>query len=113
MANPDRTSLTGEVEVDETWIGGKQTDLKGGRQSAGRKALLVAVAVERRYKVVTPGMPLPRNHAYLGRLRLEVIPDSTAATLHAFIARNIAPGAMIVSDGWQGYRTVGTAVTAK
>jgi hypothetical protein len=111
MVNPDRTSLTGEVEVDETWIGGKQTDLKVGRQRAGRKALLVAVAVERRYKVVTPGMPLPRNHAYLGRLRLEVIPDSTAATLHAFIARNIAPGAMIVSDGWQGYRNLSPAYT--
>jgi hypothetical protein len=77
MVNPDRTSFTGEVKVDETWIGGKQTDLKGGHQSAGRKALLVAVAVERRYKVVTPGMPLPRNNAYLGRLTEQTHSAST------------------------------------
>lgn len=47
MVNPDRTPLSGEVEVDATWVGGKQAGLKGGRQKKDRKALLVVVAVER------------------------------------------------------------------
>lgn len=64
MVNPDRTKLAGTIEVDETWIGGKQAGLKGGRQRRDRKALLVAIAVERGEKA-------------LGRLRLEVVPDAS------------------------------------
>jgi transposase-like protein len=90
MVNPDRSPLSGEVEVDETWVGGKQAGLKGGRQRKDRKALLVVVAVERRSDA-------------LGRLRLEVIPDASQATLRDFITRNVAPGSTIVSDAWTGY----------
>ncbi len=90
MVNPDRSRLAGTVEVDETWVGGAQVGLKGGRQRKGRKALLVAVAVERRTKT-------------LGRLRLEVIPDDTAATLGGFVVRNVEPRATVVSDAWSGY----------
>jgi len=90
MVDPDRIRLAGTVEVDETWVGGKQVGLKGGRQRKGRKALMVVVAVERREKS-------------LGRLRLEVVPDDTFETLGAFIARNIEPGSTVVSDAWPGY----------
>jgi ribosomal protein L37AE/L43A/transposase-like protein len=90
MVDPDRSRLAGTVEVDETWVGGKQVGLKGGRQRKGRKALMVVVAVERREKS-------------LGRLRLEVIPDDTFETLGAFIARNIESGSTVVSDAWSGY----------
>lgn len=90
LIDPNRSQLTGTVEVDETWVGGKQAGLKGGRQRKGRKALMVAVAVERR-----------ANN--LGRLRLEVVPDDTATTLEAFVVRNIAPGSTVVSDAWTGY----------
>src|SRR6266403_4661226 len=48
MINLERESLRGEVEVDETWIGGTQAGLKGSRQLKGRKAALVLVAVEKR-----------------------------------------------------------------
>ena len=90
MVNPNRSRLSGTVEVDETWVGGRQAGLKGGRQRKNRKALMVAVAVERREKS-------------LGRLRLEVIPDDTSQTLEAFIIRNVQPGSIVVSDAWSGY----------
>jgi len=93
MVNPDRRKLTGTVEVDETWVGGKQAGLKGGRQRLGRKALLVAVAVERGDKT-------------LGRLRLEVIPAASQETLGDFVARNIEPGSTVVSDAWTGYEAL-------
>jgi transposase-like protein len=64
--------------------------LKGGRQRKGRKALLVAVAVERRTRA-------------LGRLRLEVIPDDTASTLGGFVMRKVEPRSTVVSDAWSGY----------
>jgi transposase-like protein len=93
MVNPQRLQLSGTVEVDETWIGGKQAGLKGGRQQQNRKALLVAVAVERRAKG-------------LGRLRLQVVPNASQETLTAFITANVASGSTIVSDAWSGYEAL-------
>ncbi len=103
MVNPDRSKLTGEVEVNETWVGGRQAGLKGGRQRRDRKALLVAIAVERRDKRLSPGKRVPKYRHYLARLRLEVVPDGSRATLGAFIARNVEPGATIISDAWPSY----------
>ena len=48
MVNLAREPLQGEVEVDDTWIGGEQAGLRGSRQLKGRKAALVLVAVEKR-----------------------------------------------------------------
>src|SRR5205823_6469286 len=41
MVNVAREPLHGEVEIDETWIGGTQAGLRGSRQLKGRKAALV------------------------------------------------------------------------
>ena len=61
MVNAAREPLHGEVEVDDTWIGGPQAGLRGSRQLKGRRAALVMVAVEKRGK---------RS----GRVRMSVIP---------------------------------------
>lgn len=89
MVDANRQPLKGTVEIDETFIGGEQLGLRGGRQLTGRKALLVAVAVEVRGKGS-------------GRVRAEVIPDATAPTLSRFIVRNIEPGSSVLSDGHRG-----------
>jgi transposase-like protein len=89
LTRPDRELLSGTVEVDETYIGGEETGLKGGR-AKGKKAL-VAVAVEERE---------PRGY---GRCRMETIVDASHVTLHRFITENVAPGSTIITDGWNGY----------
>jgi len=86
MVNAAREPLRGDVEVDDTWVGGPQPGLRGSRQLKGRKAALVAVAVEKR-------------GTRTGRARMVVIPDFQATTLLAFIKRNIAQGSTIYSDG--------------
>src|SRR5205814_5815091 len=43
MVNNAREPLRGEVEVDETWIGGEQAGLRGSRQLKHRRAALVLV----------------------------------------------------------------------
>ena len=48
MVNATREPLHGEVEIDDTWIGGSQSGLRGSRQLKGRKAAIVLVAVEKR-----------------------------------------------------------------
>lgn len=86
MVNVAREPLHGEVEIDDTWIGGPQAGLRGSRQLRGRRAALVLVAVEKR-------------GAKSGRLRMAVIPDFKATTLTAFIKQHIAPGSTIYTDG--------------
>ena len=92
MVNADRELLTGTVEIAETFIGGEQLGLRGGRPLTGRKALMVAIAVEVR-------------GSGSGRCRAEVIPDATAPTLSQFIVRNIAQGSTVLSDEHRGYQS--------
>lgn len=90
MVNAGREALYGKVELDETWVGGPQAGLKGSRQLRGRKAALVLVAVERRGRAA-------------GRVRMEVIPDFAWPTIRAFVARNIAKGATVYTDGLMSF----------
>ena len=88
MVRPGRDLLRDKVEVDETYVGGPEIGLRGGRQM-GHKALVVA-AVEVR-------------GAGSGRVRLKVVPDATASSLSGFVKANVATGAIVMTDAWQGY----------
>jgi transposase-like protein len=90
LVRPGRDRLAGTVEVDETYIGGEEPGLRGGR--ARGKKVLTGIAVEVRE---------PRG---LGRCRMAPLADASAASLHAFVADHVEPGATVVTDGWQGYR---------
>ena len=90
MVNFARERLRGEVEIDDTWIGGTQAGLRGSRQLKGRKAALAIVAVEKRSRVS-------------GRVRMAVIPDFKSATVNAFIQQNVASGSTIYTDGLKSF----------
>lgn len=89
LVRPGREQLSGTVEVDETYIGGEEPGLRGGR--AKGKKVLTCIAVELRE---------PKG---LGRCRIQPIDDASSASLHPFVTDHIAPGTTIVTDGWQGY----------
>ena len=86
MVRPGRDRLSGEVEVDESFIGGI-----GGAEgrSTATKALIVVAA-----EAVGRG---------IGRVRMRRIPDASAASLGAFVQDAIEPGSVVVTDGWHGY----------
>jgi hypothetical protein len=92
MVAPDRSPLSGLVEVDETTIPHRRTDdpPAGGRGRSHDGKMLVAGAVE-----IVGNAP--------GRVRLAAIADCSAETLHAFIRADIANGATVKTDGWPGY----------
>lgn len=92
LVRPGRERLAGAVQVDETFIGGEEPGLRGGR--AKGKKWLVNVAVE---------VKEPRG---FGRCRMAPIPDATAATLRAFLVDHVEPGATVITDGWQGYHGI-------
>jgi transposase-like protein len=90
MVNAFRDPLRGEVEVDDTWIGGEQAGLRGSRQLKNRRAALVLVAVEKRGRAS-------------GRARMSVISDFKATTILRFLGQNVAPGSTIYTDGLKSF----------
>jgi len=87
MVRSGRDRLSGIVEVDETYIGGKKPG-KRGRGAAGKE--LVVIAVEDKGK-------------YLGRIRLRRVPDASAASLTPAVEEGVQPGSVVRTDGWNGY----------
>jgi hypothetical protein len=93
MLAPGRSPLAGLVEVDETEIAcrGKNDPITGGgRRHQGKMLIVGAVEVE-------DGGLGP------GRICLSQMPDCSAASLHAFLAANLAFGTTAKTDGWSGY----------
>lgn len=85
-ANP--TPLTGIVEVDETWIGGKKRGVGSGSKKG---KTLVAGAVQRE-----------------GPIRLQVVQGQDRLTLHRFIGKHVDDKAeAIYTDEWPAYIGVG------
>ena len=88
MVDPNRSPLSGMVEVDETYIGGEAAFGEHGRSTAKKAA--VACAVER------VGMKT-------GRCRLAVIENCTKKTLHEFVQGTLKTDTTVHTDGWRGY----------
>lgn len=90
MVRPGRDQLTGSVEVDETYVGGLGAKVRG-RGAKGKS--IVAIAAEIRGRGT-------------GRIRMSMIPDVSATSLHGFILNNVTKGAEIKTDGWPGYNGI-------
>ncbi len=92
MVRPERDRLLGEVEVDETFIGGKE--IGKGKQGRGAETkTLVVVATECIGKRI-------------GRVRFKCIPEASGEYLLQFINENIKQGSTIITDGWTGYSSL-------
>jgi transposase-like protein len=91
MVRPGRDSLGGQVEVDETYVGGAEGGVVG-RLTA--KKAIVAIAVEVSQKKI-------------GRVRMRRVHDVSAKSLSSFIRSCVTPGTIVSTDGWVGYNQVG------
>jgi hypothetical protein len=89
LMRPGRDRLAGTVEVDETFIGGQEHGLRGGRQPG--KKVLTGIAA---------GISEPTG---IGRCRMAVLADACAASLRPFVAGNVEPGTRVITDGWVGH----------
>ena len=87
MVRPGRDRLSGTLEVDETYIGGKRPG-KRGRGAEGKSLVLVAVEDK-------------DNH--IGRIRLRRIPDAGAESLRPAVQETVEPFSIVRTDGWSSY----------
>ncbi len=89
--------LGGEVEVDETFIGGKAknrslSERKANRESGNKTSGIAG-------KAIVMGL-LERG----GELRAGVIPDTKKDTLEGVVQYHVKPGAKVYTDEHHGYR---------
>ena len=88
MVFPDRKPLSGTIELDETYIGGKKP---GARGRGAKGKTIVAVAVE------------DKGEEGFGRIRLETIDDASTKSLVTFLKNNVEKGSRLRTDGWTSY----------
>lgn len=88
MVRPGRERLSGLVEVDEVFLGGVRPGIRG-RGALGKVLILVAVE--------------DKGKKGIGRIRITIIPDASAASLWKAIETMIEPGSTIRTDEWSGY----------
>jgi len=86
MVRQGREKLSGLIEVDETYIGGKEAGT--GKQGRGaEEKSLVVVATECIGKKI-------------GRVRFKIITDASTDNLLQFVEDNIEYGSEVITDGY-------------
>jgi len=88
MVDTERKQLSGNVEVDETFIGGVK---QGGKRGRGSEKSIVVIAIE----IIDP--------KGFGRVRMRHIPDASGESLIPFVCDVVAPNSAVHTDGWSGY----------
>ena len=89
MVRDGRSLLSGNVEVDETLVGGKEKGGKRGRGAGKKSIVLIAVEVHE-----------PMG---FGRVRMQRVSDASGDSLIPFVCKNVKPGSVIMTDCWKGY----------
>lgn len=89
MVRPNRERLSGNVEVDETFVGGVSHGGKRGRGAASKSIVVIGVETHE-----------PKG---FGRTRMRVVDSGAAADLVPFVCDSVETGAVILTDGWRGY----------
>lgn len=99
MHEDDETPLSGEVEMDETFVGGKAKNMHKAKLAKRGKHLSEPGTFKG--KAIVVGM-LERK----GRIKAEVVESRTRGVLHGIAHTSIAPGSTLITDEHHPYRGV-------
>ena len=91
MIRLESPKLSGTIEVDEGFLGGKTT---GGKRGRGTTRPMIITGVEL------------KEHGQLGRIKMIPINDASSNSLHPFVENNIEQGSKIITDDWNGYNGI-------
>lgn len=91
MQNGSIEKLGGAVEADETYVGGKAANMHLGKRHVQGRGAVGKTAV----------VGLLERH---GELRVMVVMDTKASTLHRTVRTHVVPGSKLYTDHNMGYR---------
>jgi transposase-like protein len=89
VASQSPEMLKEEVQVDETFVGGKDKNRHANKKKGHEGKAMVFGALETG-----------------GKIKTKVLPDNTSVSLKGAIKESIHPGSIMVSDDNRGYSTV-------
>jgi transposase-like protein len=89
MVRPGRDRLHGNVEVDESLVGGISTGGKRGRGAENKELVVLAVEIH-----------APKG---FGRIRMKCIDDASSDSISTFLSEAVELGAIILTDAGRGY----------
>jgi len=92
-------TLSGDVELDESFVGGKPRE--SYRREVAAKGWNMQTAYWDRKAVVFGAVERG------GKIRASVVPNSRGKTLHAKINESVLPESMIYTDDFKAYRQLG------
>lgn len=92
MAKENNQKLSGEVEIDETFVGGKNKNRHKDKK--------VPKSQGRSYKDKTPVFGAIERR---GKIFARVVPNTQAETLVPIVKKNVEVGSSVYTDGW-GYK---------
>lgn len=84
--------LSGEIEVDEAYYGGKQK----GRRGRSAKGKTIVLGFKQRAK-----------NGERARAKTVVIPNVEEGTLNKAVIKHVKPGSIVYTDGFRGYNSLG------
>ena len=84
-----RDFLSGDIEVDESYFGGKRKG-KRGRGAAGKVPVFGLLKLS-------------------GKVYTKIIPDAKSSTLMPIIQSRVKPDSIVYSDCWRGYNVLDTS----
>jgi transposase-like protein len=99
MVSDTRSRLEGNVEADETIVGGPVKGKRGRGVTASATNTLVFGAVEVIPYVDKRGRAAERA----GRIRLAIARSADEESIGRFLMQNVAEGSVVGTDGWKGY----------
>jgi transposase-like protein len=85
--------LSGTIEADETFIGGKEGNKHKNKKTEGTQGRSVQT------KTAVAGL-VERG----GEIRAKIVPDTTGSNLRKFVYENVEKGSQLHTDEWWGYK---------
>jgi transposase-like protein len=117
LANNEAEQFSGQVEVDETFVGGKNKNRHANKKiegsqgrSAADKTPVVGIAqkqivelVERDHKVISGKRVIEKIIKQHSKVSVKVVKNTDAETLQSFMVDHVATGSKVVTDSYRSY----------
>ena len=104
MTDKSASPLTGVVEVDETYYGGKGSTESKGRSLSNKNKSLLVMAVERKPARGNKAPGINQSGFVSGNARVALVASASSEDLSPFIRAALKKGTNMLTDGWAGYQ---------